>query len=228
MGAATVSTLISEGLQLAGQTDLSTRALVWLNQWLRSQYAAWPWPFLQKRVSGVTLSSGALTLNVGGSGGSGTTDIIHKVYDPIYLYNSARNIRGVARITSLIAGALDQDEHARPSTQTGQPTRVKVRQSSTALGQFALIPDPIPERDYLIAFDYSFIPADQSTSDFPIYPNDRTMVQAVRHMALEYMADERAKGELEILIAMVQDDRVKYGQIPGTNSLWDIDTDVYR
>ncbi len=232
MAQATCASLISEALLQAGDTSLGARAVVWGNQWLRSQYRAWPWPFLQKRASGLTLNSGATSLVVGGGSG-GVTDVIQRIYDPLYLYTSDKSTRSTARFSQLVGGSIEFDEDARLNSQIGLPVRFKGRPSSTTWGVYTLIPDPIPDRNLLLSFDYIFQPTDVFTgttggSSIPIYPNDRTIVQAIKHMALDYMKSEEAMMALEVLGAMVIDDRMKYGQSPGINDVWQYDGSTFR
>ena len=225
--------IISEGLLLAGDTSLTTRAVVWLNQWLRSQYRAWPWPFLQTRASGLTLSASSGSMTVG-SGIGGVTPDIQRVIDPVYLYTTAKTIRGTLRIQQLNSGPIEADIDARLSTRTGTPTSLKLRPSNSVYGRWLFIFDPIPDQAYLFSFDYLQQPDDEATAAasggtaIPLYPNDRTMVQAVMVHALKYMADERLLPEQELLRVMCLDDRVKYGQSPGVNELWGMDPSTFK
>jgi hypothetical protein len=226
------SEIISEGLLLAGDTSLTARAVVWLNQWLRSQYRAWPWPFLQSRASGLTLSAGSGSMVVG-AGQGGVTPEIQRVIDPVYLYNSAKSIRGTLRIQQLNSGPMEEDIDARLSTRTGLPMSLKLRPSNTTYGRWLFIFDPIPDAAYLFSFDYLQQPDDVATgttggTSIPLYPNDQTCVQAVYARALQYLSDERAIPEMERLRLMCLDDRVKYGQSPGVNELWGMDPNTFK
>jgi hypothetical protein len=224
---ATITTIIQEALLSAGDTSLTERALLWANQWLRSTYKAWPWPFLQKSAQDLTLTTGTTSKTVGGGSG-GVADVIQRIYDPIYMYTSDKRVRGTARFSELTGGPIEWDERARPSTQTGLPQRFKARPSSTSQGVYTLIPDPIPDRDLLFAFDYIFQPSDLSLGQTPIYPNDRTINQAILHKAWEYMADPRASEALDILRAMTVQDRINFGQSPGVNVEWGLDGGTFK
>lgn len=226
------ASLISEGLILAGDTSLTERAIVWMNNWLRSQYAAWPWPFLQKRASSLSLPAGTGSMDVG-AGSGGVTDDILRILDPIFLYTSDKKTRGVVRVSKLVGGDIDSDEDARESTRTGRPQTVKVRPSSTTNHKFKLIFDPISDVAYNFSFDYLFMPEDVATgttggSAIPMYPSDQTLIQMIKTRALEHMTDDRADAENEKLRGMAVDDRIKFGQTTGVNELWDMNGKTFK
>lgn len=226
--------LISNGLLLAGDTSLTAVAVVWLNNWLRSQYAAWAWPFLQKRASGLTIAAGTESKLVG-AGSGGVTDDIQSIYDPLYFYTTDRRARGMCRLVNLTGGDMSHDEDMRDdATQRGIPSQAKCRPSSTVNNQFTLIFDPVPDIDYLFSFDYIIQPADEVTSAnsggtaVPMYPNDQTIIQAVKVAALNHMKDPSAPDEDAKLSAMVSGDRIKYGQTPGVNEDWGLNGKTFK
>lgn len=232
MGALTRGTIVSEGGLQAGDTSLGTRMNAALNAWLRSMYAAWPWPFLERRKSGLALAAGDTSVAVGGGSG-GVTPQIQRILNPIYVYNSAYSKRGRATIRQLTGGPIDLDESANSSSVgRGMPAAFKVRGKSTGFGVWDLIPYPVPDAAYLLAFDYLELPADLSSdSDIPLYPNDRTMIQLVMSEVLKYKegADGPGyQGALQVLGSMVGEDRAKFGVVPGTNDLVQLDADVFR
>jgi hypothetical protein len=223
------SAIISAGLLKAGNTNLSANALIWLNAWLRAQYRSWPWPFLRVRKTGYALGTGVDSL-LFGSGSGSVTEEVQFIEDPIYVYTSDRRNRGVARILNIQRSvAADVDEDGRDTTQgRGIPNSFKVRASGT-WGKWELIPFPVPDQSYLLSFDYLVQPADVATTDTPIYPNTRTMIQAVVVDALQYMKDRDGYAqELEMLASMVREDRARYGQVPGTNDQIILDAGTFR
>lgn len=228
MSSANCTNLISEALLLAGDTSLTARGVVWLNQWLRSQYMAWNWPFLFRKASGLTLASGTGTFVVGSVNG-GVTNAIQRIFDPIYLYTTDKQNRGNVRFRELHGNDVMFDEDARPTTQTGTPLTVVARRNATTAGTWDLVLDPIPDRTFLMSFNYIYQPADvNGTSDFPVYPNDRTIVHALTAMALAHMGDERAREMREVAAIMTIDDRNKFGSHLGFNDKWLLDGDTYR
>ena len=228
MGTLTRGQIVTEGLLLAGNANLTTRANQWLNSWLRSHYRSWPWPFLIRRAQNITLNAGATSLLVGG-GNNGITEQVQRLYDPVYVYTADKKSRTIARIRSVVAGPVDMDESALDPTQnTGMPAYFKVR-SGTTWGTWQLEPYPYPNQTYNIAFDYLIQPADiTSDATVPIYPNDQTMIQAVVAWASRYMKLEGAGGELELLSAMGSDDWLKYGEVPGINDQLQLDGASFR
>lgn len=229
MGTLTRGQIVTEGLLIAGNANLTTRANQWLNSWLRSHYRSWPWPFLIRRAQNITLAAGATSLAVG-AGQNGITEQIQRVYDPVYVYTSDKKSRALARIRSVIAGPVDMDESALDSTNNrGMPTYFKVRTYDSVWGAWNFQPFPYPDQSYQIAFDYLIQPAD-ITSDVtvPLYPNDQTMIQAVVAFASRYMKLDGAGSELELLSAMGSDDRLKYGEVPGTNDQLLLDGASFR
>lgn len=228
MGQLTRDTLISEALLIAGDDSLSTRAVVWLNAWLRSQYRAWPWPFLHKRVSGLALNAGVQSLTLG-NGSGGVALEIQRILDPIFVYDSSYSTRHRARIVNVHTHDLGADETVNnPASYRGLPGQFKVRAAST-WGQWIIYPTPIPDKAYLLAVDYLEQPADLSGGSLiPVYPNDRTLIQSIVASAYQFMDDERYGDALQILGAMTIDDRGKYGEVAGTNDQLGLDPGVFR
>lgn len=204
-------------------------ANVWLNAWLRSQYGAWPWPFLCRRITSVALGAGVNSLTIG-NGNAGVTPEIQEVRDPLWVYTSDYGKRGKARIRSLIDGQESLDETINnPATNVGMPTLFKVRANPTTIGAWDLIPTPVPDVAYLLAIDYIEQPLDITVgSTRPRYPNDRTMIQFIVSAALQYL-DRRADyaKENDVLTEMAVYDRVKYGGVTGTNDSSPLDGGVF-
>lgn len=229
MGQLTRSQIVSNGLQLAGDTSLTTLGNVWLNMWLRQQYASWSWPFLFRSAIGVSLTSGSTSLSVG-AGSNGITLEIQKIIDPIWVYDSAYNTKVMARVRTL-AGSPDINTEERIYTAAqaqGTPTTFKVRPDSSTWGKKTLVPFPIPDKNYLLAFDYLEQPADiSSDGTVPLYPNDMTMIQAVKYHALDYLK-AGAGDALQVLIQMQVKDRVSYGEEPGVGDEILLDVDSFR
>ena len=74
------------------------------------------------------------------------------------------------------------------------------------------------DRAYLLKMSYFMIPDAPADGNYPIYPNDATIVQAANVCALKFMKRiDEYKAELEILVSKVREDRVKYAEAPGIN-----------
>jgi hypothetical protein len=231
MGKLTQAQIASQGMTLAGKntTALASLVLVSFNAWLRSTYAGWLWPFLNKQSSGVALAAGTTALNVGTTGT--ISDDIADIFDPLYIYSSTYADMGKARIRQIRGGsALNEPAIQDPTKNRGMPREFKARPSPTTDGLWTLTPWPVPDKAYLLVLDYKFQPTDIVPSEIPIYPNDRTLIQAAKVMALEHMngTDGNHPAELELLAGMVAQDYVKYGSEAGINDSVGLDPSVHK
>lgn len=229
MGQLTRDEIVSNGLNLAGKTSLTTLANTWLNAWLKSTYEAWPWPFLLKQATGISLTSGATSLTLG-SGSGGISGLIQNIFDPIFVYSSDFRTRGEARVRQLLTGPVEKENYVSdPTTIKGLPSQFKCRESDTTEGQWTLQPYPLPQQDYLLSVNYKLTPAAISSgSSIPRYPNDRTLMQAVMVEALKYMGDERYGEALDVLRSLVNEDKMKSGNKTGSNDVLGLDEGVFR
>jgi hypothetical protein len=231
VGALTRAEIVTQGLREAGNTSLTTRGNEWLNRWLRSQYMALDWPFLQRRATGISLALGATSVSFGA--GSSVTPQVQRIHDPVWLYNTDYTVRRKARIVSLLDGDEDRDETINnPSTHKGVPTTFKARPDATTEGKWTLVPEVIPDRSLLIALDYTELPDNINTatagdSTKPRYPNDDTMIQAVYVAALKHDKADNYMAERDVLASMVLADRVKFGAALGINDTWGLDPKVF-
>lgn len=227
MGARTLTQLVASGLAKAGRTDLTTLATQELKNWLRDQYRAWPWPFLQKRKASASLAAGATSLAIGGGNGGVTNGII-TIHDPVYIYTSDYNTRSVVRIRALTGGPsrLDLDV-LNPATSTGLPSYFKMRPGSVE-GAWNLIPDVIPDKAYLLALDYTEMPADLASGDTPIFPSDRIMEKVVQAFALDYQHKFQEAQMLEGVISdMILGLKSNSGGSPGFNDSVGLDPETF-
>lgn len=229
MGQLTRAQIVSEGLLAAGDSRLTSRANVWLNAWLRSQYAAFPWPFLLREKAGITLSSGSNSFQIG-AGEGGVTAEIRRIVDPINLYTAAKSTRTQIRIRSAVETELHSDPDLNdPTNHRGLPTEARVYADATTWGKWTVQFDKWADQTYLVKLKYYEQPADlTSDSAKPLYPNDRTLMKAVETEALRYKKDPSWQNELNVLAAMVVDDRLKFGEVPGQNDWMILDPNVYR
>lgn len=229
MGALTRLQLVTQGLALAGDASLSSLAPTWLNAWLRKEYSAWPWPFLQRKQVGLALAAAATSVSFGN--GATVTPEVLRIFDPVQVYTSDYRTRGQARVVSFVEQNPDLDESANdPATNIGLPTRIRVAPDSTLFGKYALKPWPIPDRAYLLNFSYWELPvALASDASVPVYPNDSTMLQAiVAQSYLHQQKNDEFGQAMEILAAMVMNDRAHFGQNNGINDTLGLDTSIFR
>lgn len=231
MGQLTRGTIVTEGMRLAGRTDLSTQANIWFNAWLRSVYRSWTWPFLHKKALAVSLTAGTTSISFG-AGSTETLEVQH-IFDPIKVYSSDKRTLGIARIRQLEDGSLYSDEDLIDWSQTnnrGLPHAMRVRPDTSVWGKWTLLPYPVADNNYLLKIEYLVQPADiSSDATVPIYPNDQTMIQAVKVDTLNFMhMFEQYALEKQILEDMRTSDKIKYGQVMGINDKLTLDGGVFR
>jgi hypothetical protein len=229
MGQLSFASIVTNGLQKAGDTSLTTYANVWLNAFLRETYRDWPWPFLHKRTTGIALAAGTTSLSFGA--GSTETLEVPRIFDPIKVYTAAYTGKGVARIRQIIESDVDHDAVFNDTTQgRGIPTTMKIQPDASLWGKWTLRPWPVPDKAYLLGIEYLIQPADISnTALVPMYPNDRTMILAVEAEALNHMHEaELAMAKFSALQQAVVQDRLRYGSAEGINEDQSLDDSVFR
>lgn len=225
MGLLTANDIVSEGQLLAGRDDNATASLRWLQRWLNSVAASWPWPVLQEEAVGVPLSAGSTSLVVGGGSG-GITEHIHKLLDNVWLYDSTKTFRRRLRIRHQLGSPQDRIE---PDTATGAPSTVRLFTSE--YGVWTLHFHPRPEKDYLLTIPYIRVPAQITGTDYPWYPNDETMVQVVAFKNHEFYDGKDApvtQAAQQMLAGLVANDRIRFGSVSGVNDAMILDPSVFR
>lgn len=217
--------VVSEGQLLAGRDDNAVASATWLQRWLDSVAASWPWPLLMTEATGIALVSGATSLALG-NGSGGITPKILKINDNVHLYDSTRTFRKRLRIRHQLSTPSDR---IGPTTNTGTPANARI--FNTSFGVWTLYFEPTPERDYLLTIPYLVVPAAMTTgSDVPWYPNDETMVQVVAFKNHEFYDGKDApvtRAAQEMLAGMVASDRVRYGAATGVNDYMILDPAVF-
>lgn len=234
MGKLTRTQIISQGINLAGKAT-ATSAFASLvvtswNAWLRSTYKGWLWPFLNKQATGISLAAAATSKTIGGGQG-GITDDIDDIFDPIYIYDSAYQYLDKARVRQIRGGPAHMEPAAiNPSTNAGIPREFKAREGSGSTeGQWVLTPYPFPDRAYLLAIDYKWLPPDTSADgDVVNYRNDRTLIYAAKVCTLEHMKAEDYLSELEVLASLVAQDFAKDAAKTGMNDNLGMDPNVFK
>lgn len=230
MGARTRSSIVSAGLALAGRGDLTTLANGWLDDWLRDQYKAWPWPQLQKRKITIALATGATNVDIG-AGSSGVTNEIIRIHDPIYIYSSDYRIRDLVRLSALVGSGSDMQLDIQDSTlNRGRPSYAKARPYSGGTeGKWNLAFDTTADQDYLLALDYVEMPAALADGDRPVFPSDEVMVMAIQSKTLSFMQRYAEADVLDRKIdAKLLTARTYQGESPGLNDSIGLDPNVFR
>lgn len=230
MGHLTRAQIVARGLLQAGRTDITVGANTDFNTWLQSVYASFQWPFLRRRKEAIALASGVQSLSFG-LGSNGEDLEVSEIKDPALLYDSTYSTSLRLPVISVDNPQIISDETLNnPVSFAGTPLRVKVMPDVTSWGKWNLIFTPFPNRNFYVALDYIVQPADIDDDDtVPLYPNDRTMIQAVKVDALNYMKKYEAYGiELQVLDALIEKDKLRYGQVKGNNDAMLLDSSVFR
>jgi hypothetical protein len=217
--------IVSEGQLLAGRDNNETASAAWLQRWLDSVAASWPWPLLQDEAVGVALSSGATSLVVGNSG---ALPKLIKILDNVWLYNSAKTVRRRIRIRHQLG--QPHDRISDTATNTGMPSAARI--FNTSFGVWTLYFDVTPDQNYLLTIPYIQLPDAMSAgSDVPWYPNDETMVQAVAFKNHEFYDGKDAavtQAAQQQLAGLVANDRIRYGSVTGINDSFILDPTRFR
>ena len=231
MGALTFLQICEQGA-LVGQNNATPDwVAIKMKAWLRKHYAAWPWPFLMKQATGITLAAAASSKVVGGGTG-GLTPQVSRIFSPIYFRADGYSTRGKAHIR-VIAGddlstAIGQ---VNPSTEVGAPQSFIVlpEDSGDGLMRMILYPYPFPDKDYSLSFSYTKMPENPASGDYVVYPNDMTLLQAAKVAALEYdqTNDPVYLQEANILAGMVTADRGVYGTTNSFGDVMQLDSSIF-
>lgn len=224
MARLTRAQIVDEGQKLSGREDLATNANAWLQRWLDSVAASWPWPMLQREVLAIPVSAATLLL---GNGNGGVTEKIQRILDNVWLYDSAKTMRRQLRVKTFLSSPEDR---ITASLNTGIPSYFRLIE--TQHGAWTLYFDITPSTTYYLSVPYIALPvAMTSDSDVPWYPNDETMVQAVAFKVAEHSDgkdSEAAVGAQQLLASLVSNDRVRYGAANGVNDLLQLDPVRFR
>lgn len=230
MAVLTRAEIVSEGQLLAGRDDVATQANAWLQRWLDSVAASWPWPQLQAEFVGMEIAAGQRGVGFGaGNPDGGPTDRVLKILDNVWLYDSTRTFRRRIRIRHQLSNPIDI---IGPTTYTGQPQSARIFSNTQQLGEWSLIFEPIPDKAYLLSIPYIALPAAMTADgDIPWYPNDETMVQAVAFKVSEYHngKDHPVTNAFQAdLAGLVANDRIRYGSVGGINDVLTLSAGKYR
>jgi hypothetical protein len=226
MGALTRLQIITEGAMLAGvePNSVLARARMELNLWLRSQYDGYLWPFLRREKDSIALATGADNVILGAGVGGISTEI-QRINDPIKIYTSDLTVYDNIRVST----DWDAGHPALSDLYSGRPETARVLADSAVAGKWGIGFSKKADRDYLLIVSYYARPAFLGKDDdIPLYPNDRTMVQHINAYCLKYRKAENYVDEAKLTQAMVLEDRLKYGSMPGVNDTLTLDSRIFR
>lgn len=219
------SEIVSEGLLQAGDTSLTTRANAALKWWLRSQARGFMWPKC-KDTDNFSINAGSESFTLGGGEG-GVVEEIWRINDPMKIFSGSG--ANVADFQNIRIQTDWDDSLINPfAGGRGLPTEARVREMRSVKGGWEVNLNHEADKAYTIQVSYFVIPLDPSTSAVPWYPNDRTMVQAVYVEALKYKKDKSYREELDLLAAMVRQDRLSESQKEGISIGPSLNPRVFR
>lgn len=219
--------IVSEGQLLAGRDNNETASAAWLQRWLDSVAASWPWPLLQVERTAIALATSATSLVVG-AGTGGVTERIIKILDNVWLYNSAKTLRRRIRIRHQLSSP--DEVLANTATNIGTPSSARI--FNTSFGKWTLLFNVVPDQAYLLTLPFIQLPVAMTLgSDVPWYPNDETMVQVVAFKNHEFYDGKDSPLTLQaqqMLAGMVANDRIRYGSVTGINDSLILDPTRFR
>jgi len=225
VGFRTHADLISDALNLAGNTGLTSQAQRWLIDVLESLYSTRHWPFLMKSMV-YTLSQGVGTVNLSGVGQPLNG---RKLYDVVRaeLFFNGQFLRELEIVSPAISPAY-RDPAAQTMPPQGLPLQVIFDMTDATNSSMRVYPPP--DKNYGLNLVTLSVPTAELSYDplrIPIYPNDRTIIQGLVAEALRHQADERQYQEAQIFEKMAADDVAKYAASSGYNLKWTLDKRVY-
>lgn len=215
MGILTHDQLVSAGLELAGNTSLTSHASVWLNTWLRDVYMKHPWPFLQKRYGPISMTVGASAYAIGNGSGGSVTDRIFRVKRVALADTVNTGFKGELNIGDEEDVEPWDDPAWIDTLSRGLGTEVFITSAGADPFLWTLSFNKPLDRAYRILVTAQYLPGAVTTSGVPIYQNDETMIHAIYVKALKHQDDPRSFGEGQALQAMVAADRVALGRRHG-------------
>lgn len=218
MGLKAFSTIVSDGLQMAGAPHLADLAGRFLLAFLRDVYAKFEWPFIKSRYGPYTIPAGtqSFTFGAGSIGIAAVTEDI-KTVKRIDLTGTLNN-EGKVEIPILTGETLPSayEPLIADTNSPGAPFAMLVEWNSASASAFSwkLSPYPVPDKSYRVIIHARGLPGDESAGT-PRYPNDLTMTQAIYRWASYHEREDDAALQDSILQGMVRDDFSSYGRAPG-------------
>lgn len=218
MGLLTHAEMVTEALELAGNTGLTTRAQKWLGLILRRLNLFFTFPQTANVKGVVVVAAAQDTFTVGRDAGA---DILNSV-----------QVNGISRALITEDGSADDwqeidivflgkasAEIVNLAGSTGRPRALLVETDTQANYEITIA--PIPDKAYRILLICDSVELNQPAYSGSIvnpYPDDLTVVQGVYAMALRHQQDERAASEWSLFEDMEKKGRVRFGNMNKANS----------
>lgn len=220
MGTMTHEELVTEALELAGNTGLTTRAQKWLGIVLRRLNEKFTFPQLAQIKEIVDVDAGADGFTVGRDAAADAfpgqqVNGIQK----ILMCSGALNdweeltLQFISKISPQVASLAGNGE--------GRPRVALIETDSASQANFQVSVIPFADQPYrfmVIADSVGLEQATYSQSVVNPYPDDLTVIQGIYALALKHQQDERAASEWALFEDMEKKDRVRYGNMAKANS----------
>jgi len=172
--------IITEALNLAGNTQITTRAQSWLNYILEELYSLYTWVFIEKN-SNFSTNQASYAL---------PTDFLYQLNMRITVGNSQSPL--------IYLPLPEYDSLTKSTTSEGTPQYYTIDNETKKIIFY-----PSPDTAYTYDFRYLYLPtALTSDSETPAFILARILVQAVYCEALKYLDDERYMQALQVLTQM--------------------------
>jgi hypothetical protein len=219
MGTLTHAELVTEALELAGNTGLTARAQVWLGLVLRHLNEKFSFPQLANLKAVKVVTAGTSSFSVGRDA---SADVLASV-----------QVNGIDRILMAANDELDSEWEdliieymprvsgvaTGLAASSGRPRVAIVETDNQA--NFDVTLAPYPDESYRLLIIANSLGLNQATYSAAVvnpYPDDLTVLQGIYALALKHQQDERAREEWEKFEDMAKKDRVRYGNMNHANS----------
>lgn len=209
MGLLTFDQIVTEGMELGGNTGLTARASVWLQVWLRRQLGSWKWPHLPSRYGPYTVAQGVSSFAIGN--GTLTADKLIKINRVMVADTTNNGLKGEVTIYDDQQMEAQDEPLWQDVNSPGLPKRVVLEPLSWG---WTIRFDVPLDKAYRFIVVAQQMPVSGTGSAVPPYPNDETMIQAVFCQVLRHQEDPRLNDEEAKLRGMEAQDRVVYGRQP--------------
>lgn len=215
MGVLTHAQLVTEALELAGNTGLTTRGQTWLGLVLRNLFEKFTIPQQVALLGQFALSAGVAVYQAGVGGSFFSTNVVRGIRRCLIAATDGTDQQEIPVISG---GKFEAGELPATGTTNGRPLRVY---TSPETNTFLLTFTPTPNKAYLASVTADSVPVTPlayNSVTVNLWPDDLTVIQGIYALALKHQQDERASSEWGLFEEMVKKDRVRYGNLNGDNS----------
>lgn len=221
MGVLTHAQLVTEALELAGNTGLTTRAQTWLGLVLRSLFEDFSFPVQGggPHIPVYSLVAGTGEVDLPTSG----TAVVRAVKKIWVTPTGARDWSELAvyHVSNVPGGNIPDNVGGAYSatlpSMLGRPTSALLIEGQDTT---SVLFRPKPDQTYFVLFYAEGLssPMTYSANTVNLYPKDDVVIQGIYAWALKHQQDERAASEWQQFEQMAKKDRVRYGMMNNANN----------